>query len=322
MSGLGRGLVAAEFSRFFHRKAVTRTLIGVIIVYIVGVVAAFVLFAPQPRAVVEGAQSQYVAMVKESRASYVDCAANVPADTDLRSWCGLPPAEVDAGDYTQFLAVKPFTLGVAMPGMATLMGLVFAVAAFVLGAAWIGAEWNTGSLPVLLTWEPRRVKLLATKLLVLVGAIATVAAALQAAWVATSLVLAGPRGSSAPDPVIWSEVLGLQSRLVVVAVVTAVAGFAIANLTRSTAGAIGVGFGYALAVEGALRWLSPSMQTWLLSNNVLAFVQAHTYVVTWSDAEQLMVLRISHLQAAALMTSTVCLLLLVGAALFRRRDLA
>ena len=43
-----------------------------------------------------------------------------------------------------------------------------AVVAFIIGATWIGAEWSSRSLVALLFWVPQRMKVMATKIAVLV----------------------------------------------------------------------------------------------------------------------------------------------------------
>jgi hypothetical protein len=323
MSGSGRGLLAAELSRFFHRRAIRNALIGSLVTYVVATIAVFVFFAPQPRAQVDAARTRYSATVTQSHAGYDRCAAALPKGRNVRDECGLAPADQDFGDFTQYLAVKPFTLSVAMPQLAQLLGLAFTAIAFLIGATWIGTEWSTGSLALLTTWEPNRLHLLTAKAVALTGAVGVAALGLQAVWVPTSLLLARTRGiEGGPDPALWSQLFALQARLVGLAVVAALVGFAISNLVRGTGATIGIAFGYGVAVEGAVRWLSPSSQTWLVSDNVLAFAQPHRYVITWRESDVLMIARVSHLHAGLAMSAVVTALLVTGALVFRRSDLA
>jgi hypothetical protein len=319
MSGRRGGLLAAELSRFVHRRAIRNAFMGVVVTYVVATIAVSVLFAPQPRAQVDAARAKFVATMTQSRAGYHSCVVDLPSGGNVLDECGAAPADVNYGDFTQYLAVKPFVLSISMPKLSQLLGLGFTAIAFLIGTTWMGTEWSTGSLAMLALWEPRRVRLISAKAIVLTGAVGAVALGLQAIWVPTSLLLAHTRGIA--DPVLWTQMLSLQARLVGLAVFAALAGFVVANLVRGTASTIGLAFGYVLAVEGAIRWLAPARQTWLVSDNVLAFAQPRKYVITWREAGELMITRVSHLQAGLAMATALIVLMVAGMLVFRRGDL-
>lgn len=322
MMGPTNRLVRAELSRLFHRKAIENTFIAVLIAYIVGTISVFALFAPSTSSEAEGARAQQRATVAATTEAYAECVgALAPGRSELVE-CGLSPEVTDLGNFTQYLVTKTFVLEVMATQLAQLIGLSFAVIAFLVGAMWMGSEWSSGSLSLLATWEPSRSKLLLTKLLALVVVIGLVAVCLQAAWIPTSIALAKTRGIEGPDPVPWIQLLGVQGRLVLLAVVASMAGFAIANLTRSAAGAIGVACGYVLAVEAAVRWLSPTGQAWLVSDNALAFVSPSRYVVSWDVSGELNFIEISKLHAVGGMLLVIAALLFIGGIAFQRRDLA
>ena len=86
----------------------------------------------------------------------------------------------------------------SLPAGALVVLAGFAVLFFMIGATAGGAEWAAKTLPSLLAWEPRRTRVIITKLLVLCGftLIASVLAA--ALWLGLALLIAHFHGE-------WSE---------------------------------------------------------------------------------------------------------------------
>ncbi len=314
-------LISAESSRLLHRRAVRNAFLAAAICFAVGAISMFAYFSPASEADVAAARAKHLSTATDSATSYAECVKSLPPGRSVSSECGLAPADQEIGNFTQYLGTKTFVREVHMTELAQLIGLAFAAIAFLVGTAWMGAEWSTGSISLLATWEPNRLKLLLAKALALIGCVGIFAIGLQLTWIVTSLVLARIQGIAGPDPIPWVQLLGLQGRMVLLAMLAALGGFALANLTRSTAGAMGIAFGYTLVVEGAVRWLSPSGQAWLVSDNVLAFASPQNYLVAWSEDGELRFFRISNLQAGITMALVVGLMLLVGSALLRRQDL-
>jgi hypothetical protein len=123
------------------------------------------------------------------------------------------------------------------------------------------------SLVALLFWVPRRPTVMGAKIAVLVVAAALLAIAMQLAWLAMAGLLNAVAGGGAPLPDgFWTEVLAAQGRSVLLAVLIALIGFGLANLTRNTGAALGVGFVYFAILETALRIMRPTWEPWLLSN--------------------------------------------------------
>lgn len=61
-----------------------------------------------------------------------------------------------------------FTSG-NLPGILAGTTVPLVLAAWVIGASSIGAEWHSGAMATTLTWEPRRFRLISAKLLAVVG---------------------------------------------------------------------------------------------------------------------------------------------------------
>jgi hypothetical protein len=147
---------------------------------------------------------------------------------------------------------------------------------FVLGATFIGAEWHTGSMATLLTWEPRRVRVFVAK--AAAAAIFAFAATLGVlAFLALALLPAAIfHGTTAGAGGGWLlSTLGLVLRGGAVGMFAAVIGLAVASLGRNTAAALGGAFVYFVFIEQLIRGLRPRWQPWLLSDNVATFLLGH-----------------------------------------------
>ena len=147
--------------------------------------------------------------------------------------------------------------------------------AWILGASFIGAEWHAGTVSTLLTWEPRRIRVLLAKAAVFmiaafVGALAFHALLGLALWPA-----AAARGSMEGAGSAWfGQITGVALRGAALVSIGAAVGFAIASVARSTAAALGVGFAYLLVLENLIGVLRPGWRSWFFSWNAIVFVSA------------------------------------------------
>jgi hypothetical protein len=153
------------------------------------------------------------------------------------------------------------------------VGIVIAagLVGFVIGASFIGAEWASGTMASLLTWEPRRLRVLVAKLGAGIAVLVVLGAVAIAAGLADSWLIAATRGTTAHTT---SHVVALLiSRggrgLVLVALLTG-AGTAISGFTRHTVAALVATVGYLVIVEIILRGLRPGWVRWYLTTNAAA----------------------------------------------------
>jgi len=189
------------------------------------------------------------------------------------------------------------------------------IVAWVLGASSIGAEWQARSITTLLTWEPRRGRVLAAK----------VAAAVIVAWVfslVTWMLLSAAllpavfvHGTTAGTGSAWlgSTVAVLARGELMIAVATGV-GFAVASIGRNTAAALGVGFAYFLVVENVVGSFLAGFRRWLLLGNAIVLISGKD-----SGGD---VAGRSVLVAGLYLTGVAVTLLVVATVLFQRRDVA
>jgi len=302
------------------RRLLARRLTRIMLLFVLGVLAVIVgktaydshQYTPGQ---VAAAQVQAAQEVEQWRA---ECRRNAPPEEQLTCDQIQPP------ELRYLLPTFRFAES-AVPlveGLAVALGLF----GFVVGAGFLGAEWSAGTLAQQLVWEPRRLLVLAGKAAALVLGVGAVAAVMLAAEIGGLYGVARYRGTleGTTAGVVRSVVL-LGGRGVLLAVGTALAGFAIAGALRSTSGALGVGFAYFVAGEIAVRNFFPRSQPWLLTSNVAAWMDKRfewypppcTTCANPGD-QQVMVVTLSH--AAAYLGMLVVAALLVSGLLFRSRD--
>lgn len=315
--------------RRFIRLLVALTFVG----FVAGVSVGWVQHARTTPAIIEQAKQRVQDDVDQQNVYRDECLKDsdktqVPTGMDPEEFCG-PPVTADnfGDDLTYYLPKQPFKADPGIADAATGIGFAVAAVMFLVGATWIGAEWSTRSMMALLFWEPRRLKVMAVKIGVLVGAVALIALAVQLLWLGAGFAIAATRGTTATSPHFWSELVGLQGRAVLLAVLSSLGGFALANLLRNTGAALGVGFVYFAILETAIRVLKPVWQQWLITDNTLALItnggwRIYIYEQTPSfDGSNERQILLSNAHGAIVLSVAVGLVLIAGIWSFKRRDL-
>lgn len=329
------GLARSEVRRFTSRRFI-RWLLGLAVLgYLVVVpLVAITQFGRTTEAMRTEAQAEVDRIVAEQKAYRDQCLKSplppdAPADMAVEDYCG-PPATAEGIPVEQFLPKTPFNLASALQPGALAVGAAVAVLFFVVGATWVGAEWSARTMMALLFWETRRIRVLVTKIVVLVGAAAGFAVVAQLVWAASAWWIASTRGSTSGLPKgFWVDVAALSGRSVLLAVFTSLIGFAVAQLIRGTGAALGVGFVYFAIIESAVQGIRPGWSQWLLTTNAAAlvakggipvYVQGTTVSAT-GQLEEGREIVIGNLHGGLVIGGVTLALLALGAWLFRRRDL-
>ncbi len=153
------------------------------------------------------------------------------------------------------------------------LGFLVPIMAFVIGASFFGADQKTGMIEQLLTWEPRRSRLLLGRITSGAAAIFVVAAALSAFVVMMLYILSRATGSTDGAFDIWPTVLGAIVRSGLTGAIFFALGFGLTVLVNSSVASI-VGFLiYVFVIETALvQPLLPKWSVWLPMTNADAFV--------------------------------------------------
>ena len=180
----------------------------------------------------------------------------------------------------------------------------------VLFAQAIGSEYRDGTLKVLLSHEPRRLHLLAGKLLALAAFVAVAVLAAFAFEVATAVVVASVRGASTSA---WwtSDALqnaaGLLVRTVAAVVVRGLMGGFLAVVFLGAVPAIGVGLGYTFVADALIVAAWPDAKDWLPQEALVAFAQGGKGGLATD-------------QAGLVIAAYAIAFLILAGALFRNRD--
>ena len=191
--------------------------------------------------------------------------------------------------------------------------LILVIGGWILGASFVGAEWHAGTMTTLLTWEPRRGRVIAAKIAAALVWVFALSLAIQAVLGGVLWLDAVTRGVTAGADAAWMvETLGVALRAAVLATFGAAVGFGFAAIGRNTAAALGVGFAYVVIVENLVRGLRPRWIEWLVTENAGRFLLAGPPDVPF--------LQRSTLGAALYLTAVAALVLLVAAGVFRTRD--
>ncbi len=224
---------------------------------------------------------------------------------NIREMCRFRVGKV-TDDRFQLSNLKGILQGVTAP---------LVIVAWVIGASSIGAEWQARSLTTLLTWEPRRGRVLVAKVvaaMVVACAFSLVSWALLSAALLPSAILHGTTAGTGGG---WLRSVGavvLRGELMI-AIATGV-GFAVASIGRNTAAALGVGFAYFLVIENVVGNYLAGYRRWLILGNSIVLISGKD-----SGGD---VAGRSVLVAGIYLSAVAVVLLAVAVMAFQRRDVA
>lgn len=206
---------------------------------------------------------------------YEDCASGAfgdpPPGTGTREeFC------LDIARQSSFIEDKRFQAS-EMDEIVIGMTVPLAMLALFLGASFIGAEWQKGTMTTTLTWENRRWVVFGAKALAVVVGTIALFVLLQAFLALVLLPSALFRGTTEGlDAAWWKDTAVTFARCGAVTALVGVVGMSLASLGRNTAVALGIAFGYMVVLENLIRALKPQWQQWLVIDNVGAFVTGDT----------------------------------------------
>jgi ABC-2 type transport system permease protein len=299
-------LAGVEARRYLSRRLV-RILVGLAVLGMV--ISGIVVFARSHRLdpadlrrQTREAQALHNQLVQECVQGFQS--EELPPDVSVEEFCS-GAGEVGTGDPRFHLtSLRDVFLGTN--------GMLIAIF-LVLGASFVGAEWHAGTMTTLLTWEPRRPRVILTKIGVAAAMAFLGTVVLQTLLGALLTPAAVFRGTTEGANATWlRDVAGLVLRAGAVAAIASTIGAALASIGRNTAAALGVTFGYIAIVENLMRGLRPGWSSWFVGENLAAFLVADP-----SD-----VLTVGHSVAAAglLLGMYTVALASVAALVFIRRD--
>jgi len=250
-------LFRSELLRARSRRLVPMMLIGGILLIVVAlVIAGANSHKPTPDQIAAADASSQRQFARCMQGRFLAPGAPVPGGFDsMEDFCrqaSTPSPDVgvqlrDAPDIIEHTSTFTVLLGV------------------VLGASLAGADWTTGTMATLLTWEPRRIRVLLIRAIVVLIIVVVATLFLQAFLLAGFRLTVALRGSSVGAPSTWlKEAVEAILRVSTVAGAFGLVALAVAMVGRSTVAAVGALFGYLILFEGVIAGFRPSIQDRLL----------------------------------------------------------
>ncbi|WP_328988582.1 ABC transporter permease subunit [Kribbella sp. NBC_01245] len=225
--------------------------------------------------------------------------------------------------------IKPETVfSEAMPSYLLGGTYLLLFIAFLLGAGFIGAEYSSGALGSWLTFEPRRLRVYASKLSAAFAGLVPMAIGFVALLIAGGWIIIDRNGSTAGmTGERWGDFAEIGLRVTLLTAVAAMLGVVIGGLFRHTAAALGLAMAYLVIVEGMLMGLVGNQQPWLLRLNFDSWIKHGTtyYVENCRQVDgyfncESLEKQLSFGHSAVYLAVLTVVVVVLGAVVFRRRD--
>lgn len=323
-------LLGVELRRLFSRGLVVLTMVGAIVASLLLLLGVWQSSQPMSDSELAYAEEMYEQELERweehGEEAVAQCREDEEREAELtgqavdfgceqmapqREWYvwGAPPLEDS----------MPNTLG----GVAPLLVFVTAL----IGATFTAAELSTGSMSTWLSFEPRRLRVYASK--VLAAALGVVPVALLSVLVVvTGAYLIGDHVGLADGfgSTEWADAAWTGLRLLGLGVLSALAGAALGFLLRHTAAVLGVGLVYLIG-EQMVAGLLPGTRPWVLTTNISGWVRNGTVYYTddcttgaGGTVCEMVEHTLSFAHSAVYLLAVTVVVLAVGALVFRRRD--
>ncbi len=227
------------------------------------------------------AQADYERAVQQSTQDRKNCEAakGTPNANQFPANCGELYTPQESDFDPQWYMPATFDFREKFPAMVTTLAALLAVAAYVIGASFVGAEWNSGGMMNLLLWRPQRLKVLGTKLAVFLVSLTALTVVASAVWTAVFWLIAKSRGSlDSMTSGAWQSIGLMELRALALVLVVGAAGFGLASLGRHTAMALGAAIGIIVIFQFGLGTVLGLAQA--------KFAEAYlipVWVIAWMD---------------------------------------
>ncbi|MGW0431993.1 ABC transporter permease subunit [Micromonospora sp. NPDC003197] len=254
-------LYVTELRRLFKRR-LTRVMLVLLVLGLAAITVSFSVAShkidPARIAAAEAqAEQDFQRQIKLHEQMVVECEAAKARGEDVERYgpdCGreYPPLRehFEAEWYLPFQFEFRGQFGIFISVFCGILALF----AFIVGASYVGAEWNTGGMMNLLLWRPKRLSVLFAKLGALLSSVVGIGVVLGALWTTAFWLIGKYDGITGKmTQGVWESFAISGARgLGLVLAVGAIA-FGLASLGRHTAMALGVAVGVGVVSEIGLR---------------------------------------------------------------------
>lgn len=327
------GLVAVEARRFRYRAAVRWLALLAVVAAMAVVGSVYAVARPPSAQALEDAEQQFAYAQQdwaENGEQYVeDCRAGQEQAQQSEPGADWGCDEMEPR-REMYLPVQP-TFAESAGSWVSGGTLFLLLLAFAAGVTFVTAEIGSGSIATWLTFVPRRGRVYASKVVVAAGGVLVPTAVALAVVVGGAWAVATVNdavGDLTGD--LWRGLGEQVLRALAAAAVLGAVGAALGFLTRSAAGALGLGLGWLLLVDTVTSGFLPRVTPWTLSASLQAWLDGgYTYVVLEPcrpldgvpQAGSCSVERtVSLLHGGVLVAVVAAVLVALGALAFRLRD--
>lgn len=308
------GLLQAELLRLTSRRLFRLLAVAAIVAIIASAVIAFVQSSDDPNAGLPAARRD-AAMCEAERDRFAR-----EAGPEAIKGFDCPTVDELRVEYD-----KRFVYADTMPTATRGVAVALFVLAMVVAASFVGADWGTGSTTTLLTWEPRRGRVLAAKVIVAASTLALAAAVLLALLDVVFLPVGMLRGTTEGlDGSTWWTLAGAWLRGAGLVAFGAIVASGVATIARNTVAVVGLAFAYGVILDpilGAIR--QGRLRPWLLQHNVprlLGFPDVPQPNPTPGEIFAQQVATLGPLRPAVLLSIYAAVIIAAAYAVMRSRD--
>lgn len=324
-------LLAVELRRLFSRRLVVLAMVAAVAV--AGLVVAVTWNSVQPMSAAEAEQAEtfYQQQLdyweENGEEQIADCIEQEELEAERTG------QEVDFGCEQQepqrewyFPTVPP--LHETLPGLLLGVSLLLTFAALVVGTTFTAAEFSTGAMSNWLTFEPRRLRVYASKVVAAAIGVVPVVLVVLGVVIGGAWVVSNSQGlTDGTTSTMWSGVAWTAARVLALAAIGALVGAALGFLLRHTAAVLGVVIGYGIVVEAILSGLLPQLAPWTARTNLSGWTMHGTTYYTsecvteaTGTACEMTEHAVSFGHSAAYLLVLTALIVIASALVFRRRD--
>lgn len=276
---------------------------------------------------------------KEATEDYrEECIAQQESGEASDEWSSMDCESIEGPDRSSFPSdwylPSTFEFKNEFAETITIFSAIFALMALMVGASYIGADWSSGGMMNLLLWRPHRLRVLTTKLGILLGWLTVAFVGLAVVWTGVFWLIGLQRGTTTGmTSGVWQSLALAGARGYGLTVIAGILGFALASIGRRTATALGAVVGALVITQVGLaillrlldvrfpdRWqIVAYVSAWMDKELVLfdyntcdysvtGGCQSAEYVITWQ-------------QSGVLFGTVALLLLVISAWHMRHRDI-
>jgi ABC-2 type transport system permease protein len=319
-------LVRAERRRFVKRRMIIWTL--VIFVGLLTAIGSIVFFTtkavtPETRA---AAQVQADRAYQQALDEFQRC-QQATSEERCRGWTEEPQREWFQAEH---FMPPTFNFRNDADDFIITWAILLAMFSFIIGASFVGAEWRSGAMMNLLTWRPKRLQVLGTKLSVLLGWLTVVGVATFGLWTAALAGIASTHGTmERMTNGAWQSygLTGLRGLAMIVAF--GALGFGLASIGRHIGLALGVALGVIILGQFGLTLVLFMAQVhypeqYLIPNHMQAWMEKSIEIQDpFADpGPEPPTMIISFGESGSIGLAVVAVVLAVAFYMMKRRDIA